>query len=310
MERLALLAGGANRPLAEAVADQLGIPLIRCRTERFPDGEVTAELQESVRDRDVFVVQPTSPPVNDHLMELVALADACRRSAARRVIAVVPYFGYARADRRKNRRVPIMGRAVADVLEISGVQQLLTVDLHSPQVEGFFRIPVESLSAIPILMEDLRPIAEEKLVVVAPDLGAAERATVGAQRLGCPVAVLTKRRLSGSDVEVGQLIGDVDGCSCLILDDMISTGDTVVKAAEALRAAGALPEIRVAATHGVFTARAPNNLFEAGISELIVSDTIAPKADTGSGVRRVSIAPLLAKAIRRLSTGESLRDLV
>jgi ribose-phosphate pyrophosphokinase len=309
MERLVVLSGTANAALAASVASELAVPLASCRVERFPDGEVSAELADSVRHRDVFVVQPTSPPVNDNLMELVALADACRRAAAQRVTAVVPYFGYARADRRKSRRVPIMGRAVADLLEASGVRHLVTLDLHSPQVEGFFHIPVESLTAIPSLAGELRGRVGPDTVIVSPDFGAVERASAFAERLGCSVAVLPKRRLSGSEVEVRKLIGEVEGRPCVILDDMISTGGTILKAIEAVREAGAAPDIRVAATHGVFAEGAVERMIEAGIDEVLVTDSVAPALHEPPGVRRISIAPLLATALQRLAEGNSLRDL-
>jgi ribose-phosphate pyrophosphokinase len=309
LERTALLSGSANPALAEAIAGELGIASIGRTVERFPDGEVSVELEDSVRHRHVFLVQPTSPPVNDNLMELVALADACRRAAAKRVTAVVPYFGYARADRRKSRRVSIMGRAAADLLEASGVQHLVTLDLHSPQVEGFFRIPVENLTAIPTLAEAVRPHVNPDSVIVSPDLGAVERASALAERAGCRLAVVAKRRLSGREVEARRLIGNVEGRSCLILDDMISTGGTILTALEAIREAGARDDVRVAASHGVFAEGAREKLVKAGIRELLVTDSLAIPEGDDEGVRRVSVAPLLATALRRLALGESLRDL-
>jgi ribose-phosphate pyrophosphokinase len=309
MIQFRIFTGTANPPLATAIAAELGVPLAPCRIERFPDGELTAEVQESVRDHQVFLVQPTAPPVNDHLMELVALADACRRSAADRVIAVVPYFGYARADRRKGRRVPIMARAAADIIEASGIQHLVTLDLHSLQVEGFFHIPVESLTATPTLVDSLRDRVGPDTVIVAPDVGAAERATAFAERLGCDVAILPKRRLSGREVVMGEPIGEVQGRSCLIIDDMISTGGTILKGIEALRRAGARPDVRVVATHGVFTDGAREKLIAAGVAELLVTDSVATPPGEPAAVSRVSVAPLLATALRRIVAGESLRDL-
>jgi ribose-phosphate pyrophosphokinase len=309
MDNFVVLSGSANPALARAIAERLASRLASCRIERFPDGEISAELEQTVRDQHVFVVQPTSPPVNDHLMELAALADACRRAAAHRVIAVAPYLGYARADRRKHRRVPIMGRIAADLLEASGVQHLVTMDLHSPQIEGFFHIPVENLSAVPLLVETLRGRIASDSVVVSPDFGAVQRASAFAEMLGCSIAILPKRRLSGSEVEVSKLIGEVAGRPCVILDDMISTGGTILKAIEAVRDAGGRPDILVVATHGVFTAGAREKLLAAGAADLLVTDTVAACPGGDAGVRRVSVAPLLAAALRRIAVGESLRDL-
>jgi ribose-phosphate pyrophosphokinase len=309
MEDFRVLAGTATPALAAAIAAELSVPLAGCRIERFPDGEISAELEESVRHHQIFIVQPTAPPVNDHLIELAAIADACRRAAAKRVVAVVPYFGYARGDRRKSRRTPIMARAAADLLEASGVQHLVTLDLHSPQVEGFFHIPVEGLTAIPLLAGALRDQVGPETVIVAPDLGAIERASALAERLGCSVAVLPKRRLSGTEVEVRQLIGDVADRPCLILDDMISTGGTILKAVEALHQAGARPQIRVVATHGVFAEGSRERLMASGIQEIVVTDSVAIPDTDPIGLRRLTVAPLLATALRRLADGDSLRDL-
>lgn len=309
MDHVVVCYGTANRPLGEAVAAELKAPIAECRVERFPDGEISAQLDTSVRKRHVFILQPTAPPVNDHLMELVGLADACRRAAAERVTAVVPYFGYARGDRRGSRRVPVMGRAAADVLETSGIHHLVTIDLHSPQLEGFFRIPVENLTAIPTLAASLQDGLPSDTVIVSPDYGAVERVGMFAGRVGRPMAIIPKRRISGSEVEVGTPIGRVEGRDCLIVDDMISTGGTLVRAVEALREAGAKPQVRVAATHGVFSGGAVEKLLDSGISEILVTDSIAASPDEPPGVRRVSIAPLLAAALKRLTTGDSLRDL-
>jgi ribose-phosphate pyrophosphokinase len=309
METFTILNGTGNAPLGEAIAAALGVPLGRSLVERFPDGEIEVRLEESVRHRQVFVVQPTSPPVNDHLLELVAFGDACRRAGAARVVAVIPYFGYARADRRKGRLVPIMGRAVAEILEASGVQHVVTLDLHSPQVEGFFRIPVENLTAVPTLAEALRAAATPDTVVVSPDLGAVDRATAFAERLGLAVAILVKRRVSGREVVFRQLVGEVRGRPCLLFDDMISTGGTVVRAVEALREAGAGPGFRVVATHGLFAETAPARLADAGVDEVAVTDSVPFGTAVRPRLQRVSVAPLLATAVRRLVAGESLRDL-
>lgn len=308
-ESWAILQGSANPPLAAAVCAEVDREPIRSQIERFPDGEIGVEIAESVRGRHLFLLQPTSPPVDEHLIELVALADACRRAGAERITAVVPYFGYARADRRKNRRVPIMARMAAELLESAGVEQLVALDLHSAQVEGFFRIPVESLTAVPVLAEALRPQIPQDAVIVAPDLGATERASVLAERLGRSVAILAKRRLSGHEVEIRNVIGDVRDRHCFIVDDMISTGGTILQAAAALRQAGAREEIRVVATHALFPPTLPGRLRETGISKVVVTDSIANPAARAPGIETISIAPLLARAILNLATGRSLRDL-
>lgn len=309
MTDFTILAGTGNRPLAEAVAAELGVPLGGCAVERFPDGELEVRLDDSVRGGTIFVIQPTSPPVNEHLVELIAFADACRRGAASRIVAVAPYFGYARADRRKGRRVPVMARAVADMLEASGFHHLVTVDLHSAQVEGFFHIPVENLTAVPLLAESLRDRVPPETVLVSPDLGAVDRVTALGQRLGLPVAILAKRRISGREVEVRQLIGDVEGRPCVLVDDMISTGGTIASGVQVLKEAGALGPFRVAATHGLFTEGALEKLEAAGVGDVTVTDTIPPPATGGLSLQTLSIAPLLASAIRRIAEGESLRDL-
>lgn len=307
---ITLFAGSANRPLAESVAGLLGVALGACAVERFPDGEVSVRLEESVRGREVFVLQPTSPPVNDHLVELLAFADACRRAAAERLVAVIPYFGYARADRRKGRRVAVAARMVADLLQAVGVGHVVTLDVHTAQAEGFFSVPVDNLSAVPSLCDALRGRMPADAVVVSPDLGAVGRATEVAARLGLGTAVVHKRRVDGAEVETMGVIGDVRGRSCLVVDDMISTGGTIVACVRALEAAGALPGCAVAATHGVFSGDALRRLGEAGAREVVVTDSIRPpEGGAPPWLRVVSVAPLLADAIRRLSRDESLHDL-
>jgi ribose-phosphate pyrophosphokinase len=308
MESYAIFAGTGNPTLAQAIARELGAPLGAATVERFPDGEVSVRLEESVRAREVFVVQPTSRPVNDNLVELLAFADACRRAAASRITAVVPYFGYARADKRKGRRDPIGARMVADVLQASGVQHVVTLDVHTPQIEGFFSVPVDNLTAVPTLCGALKGRLPDDAVVVSPDLGAVGRATEYGGRLGLPTAIVHKRRKSGAEVEAVQVIGDVRGRACLLVDDMISTGGTIVEAMRALHAAGARDEVFVAATHGVFVEDARERLAAAGARAVIVTDSL-PIAEAGGPVQVVTIAPLLATALRHLIHGESLRDL-
>lgn len=307
-ERL-VFSGSAHPALAAAIARELGVPLGSCSVSRFPDGELTVRLEVSVRGQEVFVVQPTSPPVNDNLVELLAFADACRRAAAARVTAVVPYFGYARADKRTGNREPITASMVATILQAVGVHHLLTMDLHTPQVEGFFHIPVDTLTAVPPLCGVLRQRLPGNVVVVSPDAGRVKLATEYARRLGAPLAVLHKERGSGSETRVNQIVGDVRGRRCLLVDDMISTGGTIVKSAEALRDAGAEPEITVVATHALLIDDAVDRLADHGVGELVITDTVPARHAVRPRVTVVSVAPLLAEAVRRLHTGASLMDL-
>jgi ribose-phosphate pyrophosphokinase len=293
-----LLSGTANPPLAAAVARELGVSPGACLVQRFPDGELSVQLLESVRSKEVLVIQPTCPPVNDHLVELLAFADVCRRSSAARVTAVVPYFGYARADKRNNLRQPITASMVASVMQAAGIDHLLTMDLHTPQVEGFFHVPVDTLTAVPTLCEALRESLPEDAVVVSPDAGRVPLATEYARLLGLPLAVLHKRRASGTETEVTHLVGEVRGRTCLIIDDMISTGGTLVKSMDALREAGARGFV-VAATHGLLLGGALEKLKRAGAREVFVTDTV-PHAGKPRGLHVVTVRAVLAQAIRKL----------
>src|SRR3954468_24592575 len=236
---LIIFAGTANRDLAQSIARELGVSLGMCKVERFPDGETSVRLDEPVRGREVFILQPTSPPVNDHLVELLAFADSCRRASAAHITAIVPYFGYGRSDKRNYARVPIMASMVADLMQTAGINHLVTVDIHTPQLEGFFRIPVDSLTAVPVLATALRDRLPEGTVVVSPDAGRVRMATEFAHRLKTSVVVLHKRRESGTETKVTHLVGDVRGRACLIIDDMISTGGTIAESIEVLLKAGA-----------------------------------------------------------------------
>ncbi|MGN6553343.1 MAG: ribose-phosphate diphosphokinase [Verrucomicrobiota bacterium] len=292
-----LFSGTANRPLAEAIARRLKAPLGACTIERFPDGELEVHLDESVRRREVFFVQPTSPPVNDHLLELLAFADACRRAAARSLTAIVPYFGYGRSDKRHGRREPIMAGVAANLMESVGINHLITVDLHAAQTEGFFRIPVDTLSAVPVLCESLRHQLAPKTLVVSPDEGRVRTAGEYARALNSSVVVLHKQRESGTETTVTHVIGDVRDRSCVIIDDMISTGGTIAKSVEVLIENGARPQITVAATHGVLTEAARDHLSHPAIEQILLTDSIAIPPGSLPRLRIVSIARLLASSI-------------
>jgi ribose-phosphate pyrophosphokinase len=299
-----IFAGRANVALATSVAVEMGVRLGACSVERFPDGELSVRLDEPVRGREVLIIQPTSPPVNDHLIELLAFADACRRASAAHITAVMPYFGYARADKRHGRREPITASMVAALMQAVGVNHVVTIDLHAPQIEGFFHIPVDSLTTAPVMVEALRPGLPPDIVVVSPDAGRVRMATEYARLLGAPVAVLHKERASGVETRITRLVGDVRDRPCLIIDDMISTGGTIAESVEALLDAGARPEIIVAATHGLLLAGAREKLARTVTREVLVTDTVAPPAHDWPQLRIISVAPLIASALRRyLSDG-------
>jgi ribose-phosphate pyrophosphokinase len=307
---LTILTGSAHLPLAAAVAEPLGVSLGRRLVHRFPDGELHVELQESVRGHDVYLLQSTSPPVEAHLLELWFLADACRRAGAAYLTAVVPYFGYARQDRRAKGREAVGARLIADLFAASGLQRLVAVDLHSAALEGVFAMPVEHLSAVPLLADAVGPLVAPNTVVVAPDLGAVKLAERFAHRLHLSMAVVDKERLSGEAVRVRRVVGRVEGCPVLVVDDMISTGGTVQAAIQALLAAGCAPEVTVAVSHGLFVGPVGDRLRDLPIRRLLVTDSVAAEAPLPCPVHGVSLAPLLAEAIRRLHQQQSLGDLL
>lgn len=306
---LALFSGTANPALAEAIAHELRQPLTPCQVQRFPDGEISVHLEDSVRGQSVFIVQPTSPPVDANLMELLAFADACRRASAAGITAVVPYFGYARADKRGNERQAIMASLVADLMQTVGIQHVITMDLHAPQIEGFFRIPVDSLSAVPVLYESLKAALPPNAVVVSPDTGRVEMAIAYAQRLGTTVAVLHKQRTSGTQTDVTHVVGDVSDRPCLIIDDMISTGGTIAKSIDALLEAGAKPHITVAATHGLFVEEAQAKLSHSSLQRIFATDTIPSPHPDWAALHIVSIAPRIATVIQRMLSNSSVSSL-
>ena len=308
--KLALVAGSGNLPLAESIAKRLAIGLSCSVISRFPDSELYVELEESVRNCDVYVVQPTGPVVESHLMELLLLADACRRAGAAHLTAVVPYLGYARQDRRAKGREAVPARLVADMLALAGFHRIVSVDLHTPSLEGFFSIPLEHLSAVAALANALDGSIIDEAVIVAPDLGAVKLAESYAQLLRRPIAIAHKTRLSGTDVKVHGIVGEVGGRVPVIVDDMISTAGTIEAAAQALLAAGCRGEITVVASHLLLVGPALDRLSALPLKRLVVTDSL-PLPEYGSlPIATVSLAPMLAETMTRLNIGESIGELL
>lgn len=308
MSGLTLLAGTANPGLAGAVASELGHPLAEREAARFPDGEMHVEIRTSVRGHDIYLIQPASPPAEEYLLQLLLLADACRRAGAARLTAVMPYVAYARQDRRGTGREPVGARLIADLLATGGFHRVVAVDLHSPALEGVFTLPLEHLTAVPLLAEAIA-VPGPDAVVVSPDLGATKLAERYARQLDLPVALVHKRRVSGAEVTVRGVTGDVRDRIPVVVDDMITTGGTIEAAVAALLEAGSADEMIVAATHGLFVGEAVRRLAALPLREVLVTDSVA--AQTGElRARRVTLAPLLAEAIRRLHDDRSLADLL
>jgi ribose-phosphate pyrophosphokinase len=306
---LTVVAGSANAPLSEAVARHAAKTLAATSVHRFPDGELYVAVRDSLRGHDVYLVQPTTPPFETHLLELLLLADACWRAGAARVTAVIPYFGYARQDRRAGGREPVGARVVADLLAAGRFDRVVALDLHAPSLEGFFGCPLEHLTAVPLLAEAVAGDSPDR-VVVAPDLGAARLADRYARALNLPVAMVHKTRVSGEEVVARGLTGDVRGRVPVIVDDMITTGATVAAAAAALGEAGARPGATIVATHGLFVTGALERLRALRPERVIVTDTVTPPDAAAFPLHVVSIAPLLADAVTRLHEDRSLADLL
>ena len=308
MTDLMVFTGNANPDLARKIVEQLGMTLGDASVDQFSDGEIAVELHVNVRGRDVFVVQPTCAPTNDNLMELIVMVDALRRASAGRITAVVPYFGYARQDRRvRSARVPITAKVVADMMVGVGVDRVLTVDLHAEQIQGFFDVPVDNVYGSPVLLEDIEQQQFENLIVVSPDIGGVVRARAVAKQLGVDLAIIDKRRPQPGVAEVMNIIGDVSNRTCLLVDDMVDTAGTLCNAAKALKEHGAKRVIAYA-THPVLSGKAVENLNKSVLDELVVTDSIplsdAVKACTK--VRQLTLSRMLAEAMRRLSNEESL----
>jgi ribose-phosphate pyrophosphokinase len=295
-----LLSGSGNAPLSRAIAESLGWPLGKSVLERFPDSELRVQLEEDVRGRDVHVVQSLKSPAEQHLLELLFLADAARRAGAKSLTAVVPYLAYARQDRRVTGREPLAGRVVAELIESAGFERVVVVDLHSPTVEGFFGVPLEHLSAIPWIAAELRGGSPTR-VLVSPDLGGVKRAEAYARVLDLPVVVVHKSRISGTEVAVRRVVGEVRGCSPIVVDDMISTGRTIEAAIQALLDAGCAQDITVAATHSLFVGDAVERLARVPIRRLVTTDTVLPPREPPMPITRVSVAPVIAQTLRRMT---------
>jgi ribose-phosphate pyrophosphokinase len=307
-----IFTGNANPELAQKIVEDLDLELGDATVSKFSDGEISVEINQNVRGKDVFLIQPTCAPTNDNLMELVVMADAVRRSSASRITAVVPYFGYARQDRRvRSQRVPISARAVADILGGVGIDRVLTVELHAEQIQGFFDIPVDNVYGSPDLLEDLKKQGYENLMVVSPDIGGVVRARAMAKQLNdADLAIIDKRRPAAGIAQVMHIIGDVAGRDCLLVDDMVDTAGTLCKAATALKENGAT-RVTAYCTHPVLSGKAIENINGSELDELVVTDTI-PLSDAAkncSKIRQVSLANLLAESIRRVSNEESISAL-
>ncbi|MFP4052785.1 MAG: ribose-phosphate diphosphokinase [Phycisphaerae bacterium] len=306
-----VFSGRANPPLSRKVSDYLGLPLSAVKYQEFPDGEVLVKIEEDVRGKDVFIVQPTCQPVCRNVMELLIFIDCARRASAERITAVVPYFGYARQDRKDEGRVPITAKLVANMLVTAGAHRVLTLDLHAAQIQGFFDIPLDNLYAEPVLSRYYSQLNLEDLVLVSPDVGNVKRARMYAERLGGDLAIIDKRRVSGSDIEVGRLIGDVKGRTVLMMDDMISTAGTIASAAKLCRKLNA-GRILVGATHAVLCGPAAERLREAPIDEVVVTDTVPvpqEKVDAIGKLKVLSVSALIGEAIHRIHNNESVSSL-
>lgn len=300
MPDAAIFAGTSNPALAGRVATELKLPLGAATVQRFEDTEVHVVLEEAVRRKSVVIVQPTSPSVDAHLLELLAFVDAARRAAAARIIAAVPYFGYARGDRRRGLRAPIMASLTARLFEAAGIDHVVAVDLHAPQIEGFFGCPVDALTAVPVLSSLIAGRLDPATVVVSPDIGRIGMAGEVADRLGLETAILQKRREDHTVTSVLALVGDVRDRPCLIVDDIVLTGDTIAAAIQTLRAAGARPPIDVAVTHCLLSAEAARRLAAAGVRQLVTTDTVCLPAIERPSLRVGSVGPLIGQALARL----------
>jgi ribose-phosphate pyrophosphokinase len=306
-----LVAGNSNPALAQEIANWLHLPLTKAIVRRFADMEIFVEIQENVRGSDVFIIQSTSFPANDHLMEVLIITDALRRASARRITAVVPYFGYARQDRKVGSRSPISAKLVANLITRAGVDRVMTLDLHAQQIQGFFDIPTDNLYAAPVMVRDIKErFGHAKVMVVSPDVGGVARARGLAKRINAPLAIVDKRRERAGESEVMNIIGDVDGYTCILLDDIVDSGGTLVNAADALMANGA-KEVYAYISHGVLSGGAAARIAGSKLKELVITDSILPTeaVTKAANIRTLSIASLIAEAIGRTASEESVSSL-
>ncbi len=306
-----ILSGNSNHALTAAIAAYIGVPLTKCQVRRFADMEIFVEIQENVRGQDTFIVQSTSFPANDHLMEVLIMTDALRRASARRITAVIPYFGYARQDRKPGPRTPISAKLVANLISRAGADRVLTVDLHAGQIQGFFDIPTDNLFAAPVMVRDIRERNDLKnLMVVSPDVGGVVRARALAKRIDAPLAIVDKRRERAGESEVMNVIGDPTGKTCILVDDIVDSGGTLCNAADALIAQGAR-DVYAYITHGVLSGGAVARIAKSSLKELVVTDTIAPTEAMlqTNNIRVLPIAPLIGEAIARTAKEESVSSL-
>jgi len=308
VSKMMVFSGNANLDLARRIVHQLHIPLGNATVSKFSDGEINVEINENVRGKDVFIIQPTCAPTNDNLMELVLLADAFRRSSATRITAVMPYFGYARQDRRpRSARVAISAKVAADMLSVVGINRVLTVDLHADQIQGFFDIPVDNIYGSPVLLDDIEDQRFDNLIIVSPDIGGVVRARAIAKSLGVDLAIIDKRREKANQSEVMHIIGDIEHRTCVLVDDMVDTAGTLCNAAKALKERGAA-RVLAYCTHPVLSGAAISNLQSSVLDELVVTNTVplsAAAANCGK-IRQLDIAPAVAEAVRRISNEESI----
>jgi ribose-phosphate pyrophosphokinase len=306
-----IISGNSNRPLAESICSYLGMPITKSIVKRFNDMEIFVEIQESVRGQDMFIVQSTSFPANDHLMELLIITDALRRASVKRITAVVPYFGYARQDRKPGPRTPISAKLVSNLITHAGVDRVLTLDLHAGQIQGFFDIPTDNLFAGPVFERDIKQHNDvANTVVVSPDVGGVVRARALAKRLDSPLAIVDKRRERAGMSEVMNIIGEVSGKSCILIDDIVDSGGTLVNAAEALLVNGA-KDVTAYITHGVLSGGAVSRITSSKLKNLVITDSIQPTeaVRVAKNIRVISIAPLIGEAIGRTSREESVSSL-
>lgn len=312
MSKLMIFGGNANPVLTEKIAQHLKLPLGEATVGRFSDGEIMVEILENVRGRDVFIVQPTCAPTNDNLMELIILADALRRASAMRITAVVPYFGYARQDRRiRSARVPITAKVVADMMSTVGISRLLTVDLHADQIQGFFDMPVDNVYGTPVILEDIRKKNYSNTIVISPDVGGVVRARAVAKRINdSDMAIIDKRRVGPNKVEVMHLIGDVKDRNCILIDDIIDTGGTLCQAANMLKESGAAT-VTAYCTHPVLSGAAIQNIESSVLDEIVITDSIPlePEAIACKKIRQLSLSDMLAQTIHRINSEESVSSM-